>query len=406
MDDDTSPPSVHNPVGRAMVLTTALTLPIPTVFVFLRLWGRHRYRKPRGSGDLAYGEQAFWVFWSDVTILLSYITLLALSGVLFFGVQWGEGIHLLELTPHQRQQALIAYFLYSVFYKWGAGISKMATCLLLLAIATPDMIRFKRFCIFICGYVLAYSISCSLATVFQCGGDPRANWDHSLDQSACFYKPPFWFAHGALNIIAIIIVGILPWWLFASINFARKMFVATLMTVLIVGELIPSIVRLWGLYMSSQHLDDITFITTTGIFVSQLEVEFGVAAACVPTVLRLLSEGWSLFLWKFFNIDPTRSDTDYTGGSNSHQLAVIGNSKNRAHGLYTRYEDEEEEPAAVSNSQENIINKGGGDKKDEIRVEKSYAISTASATEEEQQVNLQLPGSATQSHVARIVHQA
>ncbi len=122
-----------------------------------------------------------------------------------------------------------------MFYKWGAGISKMATCFLLLAISTPCLVKFNRTCIILAFYVLAYSISCSLATVFQCGWDPRANWDHTLDQSACFYKPPFWFAHGALNIISIVTVGILPWWLFTHITFARKNFVATLMTVLVVG---------------------------------------------------------------------------------------------------------------------------------------------------------------------------
>ena len=127
------------------------------------------------------------------------------------------------------------YFLYSVFYKWGAGISKMATCFLLLAISTPAMVRFNRFTLSFALYILAYSIACSLATVWQCGWDPRANWDHNLDQSNCFYKPPFWYAHGALNIVAIVTVGILPWWLFSSISFARKNFVATLMTVLIVG---------------------------------------------------------------------------------------------------------------------------------------------------------------------------
>jgi hypothetical protein len=130
-----------------------------------------------------------------------------------------------------------AYFLYSVFYKFGAGISKIATCFLLLAISTPtrELRLFNRVCLGLAAYVLVYSVACSLLTVFQCGPDPRANWIHSLDQSRCFYKPPFWYAHGALNLVAITATGVLPWWLFSKITYHRKRFVAGLMTLLVVG---------------------------------------------------------------------------------------------------------------------------------------------------------------------------
>ena len=131
-----------------------------------------------------------------------------------------------------------AYFLYSVFYKWGAGISKMVTCFLLLAISAPHMVAFNRFCLGMIAYILGYSISCSIATVFQCGSDPRANWDPSLDRKDCFYKPPFWFAHGGLNTVAIIATGTLPWWLFMEVTVRRRHWIATLMTILVIGWVI------------------------------------------------------------------------------------------------------------------------------------------------------------------------
>ncbi|KAK1762787.1 hypothetical protein QBC33DRAFT_573883 [Phialemonium atrogriseum] len=247
-----------------------------------------------------------------------------------------------DLSPYQRQQVLIAYFLYSVFYKWGAGISKMATCFLLLAISAPHMVAFNRFCLGMIAYILGYSISCSIATVFQCGSDPRANWDPSLDRKDCFYKPPFWFAHGGLNIVAIIATGTLPWWLFMKVTVRRRHWIATLMTILVIGELVPSVYRLYGLYLSSQHLDDISYITTTGIFVSQLEVEFGVTAACVPTMLKILEEGWDFF-----------------------SLKVLGRRRDSG-------------PEIVAgDSRENMINR---DESGEIRVEKTYAVSSSSGT--------------------------
>jgi hypothetical protein len=70
----TEPPTLDNPTGRAMVLVTALTLPIPTLAVFFRLWGRYRYRKPR-VGALLSNDHTSWVFWSDLAILVSWVGL-------------------------------------------------------------------------------------------------------------------------------------------------------------------------------------------------------------------------------------------------------------------------------------------------------------------------------------------
>jgi hypothetical protein len=140
-----------------------------------------------------------------------------------------------SLTPYQRERYLQTYWLYSVFYKWSAGISKMATCFLLLAIATPIMVRFNLTCMIMSAYILGYSFSCSVATILQCGTNLRANWDKQLDQSHCFYMPPFWYIHGGLNLVAVIAVGILPWWLFSEVTFKRKYFIAGLMTLLSIG---------------------------------------------------------------------------------------------------------------------------------------------------------------------------
>jgi hypothetical protein len=127
------------------------------------------------------------------------------------------------------------FFLYQIFYKFAAGISKIATCLLLLAISTPQMARFNLCCQIMILYIAGVSLSCSIATVFQCGLDIESNWIHTNRQTNCFPKPPFWYTHAALNIISSVVIAILPWWLFHYVTYSRKYIIATLMTILAIA---------------------------------------------------------------------------------------------------------------------------------------------------------------------------
>jgi hypothetical protein len=126
------------------------------------------------------------------------------------------------------------FYLYQVFYKFAAGISKIATCLLLLAISTSSkqMATFNWVCQVLVVYIAGYCIACSVATVFQCDLDFSSNWIHTKSQKHCFPKPPFWYTHAGLNIFATVIIALLPWWLFYYISYKRKYVVASLMTAL------------------------------------------------------------------------------------------------------------------------------------------------------------------------------
>ena len=94
------------------------------------------------------------------------------------------------------------------------------------------MVRFNLACQILIVFIAGYSVSCSIATVFQCGIDFRSNYIPTNDQKHCFYKPPFWYTHAGLNILASILIAILPWWLFYHITYKRKYLIATLMTML------------------------------------------------------------------------------------------------------------------------------------------------------------------------------
>lgn len=95
-------------------------------------------------------------------------------------------------------------------------MAKIASLFLLLAISAPTMHTFNTFCKVFAAYIALYSVTTALVTVFQCGVHFESNWNKSLDQSHCFYQPPFWYAHGVINLTASFVMAFLPWWLFAS----------------------------------------------------------------------------------------------------------------------------------------------------------------------------------------------
>ena len=108
------------------------------------------------------------------------------------------------------------FYIYQIVYKFVSGMAKVATLLLLLAISARQMTAFNLFCKIFTIYICAYCFATAVASIFQCGTAFASNWNKELDQSQCFYLPPFWYAHAAINISATAVMAILPWWLFAK----------------------------------------------------------------------------------------------------------------------------------------------------------------------------------------------
>ena len=232
VNTSTSPPTGPNPRGWNLDIATAVVLFFMTIIVSMRLWGRYRYKTPGRATKPQYGESRFWILLSDITIIISYVSLtraswqvvhlthheqviaVILSAVSFVAVHWGEGLHIGTLSITQIHIVLETFYVYQVLYKFVSGMAKVATLFLLLAISTPQMKTFRLFCKIFAAYIFAYCIATSVATVFQCGTSFASNWNKALDQSQCFYLPPFWYTHAAINISATAIMAILPWWLF------------------------------------------------------------------------------------------------------------------------------------------------------------------------------------------------
>ncbi|KAM0195324.1 hypothetical protein ACHAPC_000516 [Botrytis cinerea] len=374
----TSPPVLSNPRGAVVIEGATISMGFVVIFVCLRIWGRYRYNNSPGSSTPSFGEPRYWMMVSDLAIVASSVLAIILTVIACVGAEWGLGLHSKFLSKTQIENTLQMFYLYQIFYKAGCGLSKIATCLLLLAISTPHMKNFNICCKIMIIYIAGYSLSCSIVTAFQCGLDFKSNWIHSLRQTHCFYKPPFWFTHAGLNIFASIVVAVLPWWLFSHVQYKRKYTIALIMTILAIAEIILGCVRLKGLYTSSQSLNDIPYGAITGILVSQLEVNFGIISACIPTVLKIMED----FFKRLFGV--SFGDTTIESGAQSQprsrNLGAMGShlqttDKSKPRSQYHRFGDDDLEMDSMhsGNSRENIIR---DDKvpDQKIKVETSYIV--------------------------------
>ncbi|EEA19344.1 conserved hypothetical protein [Talaromyces marneffei ATCC 18224] len=359
----TRPPVLDNPRGRALDAAVSVVLIPMTVAVFARLWGRYRYRTVSSSTDAYYRESRFWILLSDIAVVISYSIAVALTAVCYVLVHWGEGIHTAELSITQRHMVLMMFYVYQVLYKFVSGIAKIATLFLLLAISTSTMRGFNLVCKCFIIYIALYCVGTALTTVFQCGTAFESNWNKTLPQGQCFKLPPFWYSHAAINTSATMVMVVLPWWLFSSIQYRHKYLIAVIMGLLAVGETVLGAVRIYGLCRSSHSTNDLTYGTVTGILVSQIEVDFACIAACVPTVLKTIEEVIAIFfvhvlgrLYHRSRGESTRGEN--TSGSEPIDLSDLGSKdrKPRSHWLYTDLDKDELD--GIMNSQERIIQRG------------------------------------------------
>lgn len=79
--NSTSPPTLDNPRGEQFDIAVSVVLVPMTIVVAMRLWGRFRYRAPLSPSALEWGEAMFWILMSDITVVVSYVSLFTLQHI-------------------------------------------------------------------------------------------------------------------------------------------------------------------------------------------------------------------------------------------------------------------------------------------------------------------------------------
>lgn len=109
----------------------------------------------------------------------------------------------------------------------------------------------------------------------------------------------------------------------------------------------------------------------TGITVSQLEVNFGIMSACIPTVLKIMEDSLNSFLHYAFGRERSVTESKSRSLKSGVQLSTLDKTAPRK--TYTRFgEDEENELGSIhsGNSTAQIITK----QKNQIKVETSFRV--------------------------------
>ncbi|KAH8657923.1 hypothetical protein BX600DRAFT_499961 [Xylariales sp. PMI_506] len=350
----TGPPILASPVGLGIEVAGCTMLVILTAVVAMRIWGRYRYKTSGRAAKSSLGESRLWVFVSDITIIISYVSAVALTAVQLNATPSVENVlHLSGLvrvlfpmcSPIWVEIMDTHLCFLTDRYKFCSAIAKMATVFLLLAISAPQMRSFNLFCKVFVVYMGLYCLACSVFAVFH-----------------------------VINITATIAMIFLPWWLFASITYKRKNIIACIMSALAVAETALGAVRLWSLYRVAQNSTDLTYSTSTGQVVSRLEVDFACIAACIPTMLKLIEEAWTAFrvavLGHTSNFGGSNKSGSQTTGTHHVHLSELRSMDRSARpsGPYTSFDKDE---SGSMDSQDMIITKSDG----KIRVNTDVMVS-------------------------------
>jgi hypothetical protein len=121
----------------------------------------------------------------------------------------------------------------------------------------------------------------------------------------------------------------------------------------------------------------------TGLLVSQLEVNFGVMAACIPTVLKLSEVYLNTLISRITGRELTNKTTTQSQSLKSGvPLSHLDKSQQRKN--YTKFGEDEENDLGSTHSggsRVNIISKG----LDQIKVESSFLVEETTSDELEGQ---------------------
>lgn len=71
------PPTDPNSVGTNVNILASVMMVLMTIIVGMRIWGRYRYRGLANKGGLLYGQSKFWIFLSDLTIIIAWVNAVA-----------------------------------------------------------------------------------------------------------------------------------------------------------------------------------------------------------------------------------------------------------------------------------------------------------------------------------------
>ncbi|KER00187.1 hypothetical protein AUEXF2481DRAFT_34380 [Aureobasidium subglaciale EXF-2481] len=277
----------HGSRGATGIIVAVVSTSIAFVVLALRMFTRGLIVKTVGA--------------EDYVVLTAFALSVALTALICVEVQHGQGRHYSTVSVEELKQLNKAFWASVPCYQASLTLTKISILLQYRRVFVGPGIQ--RIILGLIGVIVVYGLWSVFSTAFMCS--PVAYfWDHSIG-GHCLSRMGVWFSNAALNIITDVIICFLPIPVLNKLQLPRKQKYA-LMAVFLLGLFVclTSILRLKSLYEISISTD-ITWDNTPAAYWSSLEANFGIIAACLPTLRKTITRFFPRF---FSSHSHSRSD--------------------------------------------------------------------------------------------------
>ncbi|TGO29828.1 hypothetical protein BPAE_0010g00110 [Botrytis paeoniae] len=243
-------------------------LVITTIVVAARIWTRVKLAKGGLGSD-------------DWCIIVAWVLAIAFDLDPINQVKFGLGQHIYDLPENTNFSAsLELYYFGEIIYFICVAVTKIAILILYLRLATSKVLRTLIWGVM--AFVALTSLSCVIATIFQCTPISKA-WEQPVtDKGHCIQVNALFYANAGLDIFQDLVIYILPMKMLYSIQIPRRQKYA-LMIVFAVGGfvVVTGMIRLYYL-QGAQASQDPSYDNVGGAVWSSIECNIGVVCASLP----------------------------------------------------------------------------------------------------------------------------
>ncbi|KAF7884061.1 uncharacterized protein EAF01_011484 [Botrytis porri] len=264
----TDPNLPHDSKVDQILGVCSAMLVITTVVVAARIWTRLKLAKGGLGSD-------------DWCIIVAWVLAIAFDLDPINQVKFGLGQHIYDLPENTNFSASLELYCFGeIIYFICVAVTKIAILILYLRLATSKVLRSLIWGVM--AFVALTSLSCVVATIFQCTPISKA-WEQPVtDKGSCIQINALFYANAGLDIFQDLVIYILPMRMLYSIQIPRRQ-KYVLMIVFAVGGfvVVTGMIRLYYL-QGAQASQDPSYDNVGGAVWSSIECNIGVVCASLP----------------------------------------------------------------------------------------------------------------------------
>ncbi|KAF7957017.1 hypothetical protein EAE96_004338 [Botrytis aclada] len=264
----TDPNIPHDSKVDQILGVCSAMLVITTIVVAARIWTRLKLAKGGLGSD-------------DWCIIVAWVLAIAFDLDPINQVKFGLGQHIYDLPENTNFSAsLELYYFGEIIYFVCVAVTKTAILILYLRLATSKVLRTLIWGVMV--FVALTSLSCVIATIFQCTPISKA-WEQPVtDKGHCIQVNALFYANAGLDIFQDLVIYVLPMKMLYAIQIPRRQKYA-LMIVFAVGGfvVVTGMIRLYYL-QGAQASQDPSYDNVGGAVWSSIECNIGVVCASLP----------------------------------------------------------------------------------------------------------------------------